>query len=69
MLKRVCFHVDCEMFQLCMFADFIWKKFFFLVTAFIITFSKGDVCKHTKSMLNLYDMFLTVRGGSLINDW
>ena len=55
--------------QLCMFADFIWKKSFILVTAFIITVSKGDICKHTKSMLNLYGMFLTVRGSLLINDW
>lgn len=48
---------------------FYLEKFFFLVTAFIITVAKGDVCKHTKSMLNLYCMFLTVRGGLLINDW
>ena len=49
---------------------FYLEKFFFLVTAFIITVAKGDdVCKHTKSMLNLYGMFLTVRGGLLINDW
>lgn len=68
-LKRACFHIDWEMFQLCMSADFIWKKIVFLVTVFIITVSKGDVCKHAKSMLNVSGMFLTVRGSLLISDW
>ena len=48
---------------------FCLEKNVFLVTAFIITVSKGDVCKHRKSMLNVSGMFLTVRGGLLINDW
>lgn len=48
---------------------FYLEKNVFLVTVFIIAVSKGDVCKHAKSKLNVSGMFLTVRRGLLINDW
>ena len=48
---------------------FYMEKIVFLVTVFIITVSKGDVCKYAKSMLNVSGMFWTVRGSLLINDW
>ena len=35
----------------------------------IITVSKGDICKHEKSKLNVSGMFFIVSGSLLINEW
>jgi len=42
---------------------FYLEKIVFLVTVFIITVSKGDVCKHAKSMLNVSGMLLKLFDG------
>ena len=44
-----------KMFQLCMFiGDFIWRN---AQKLYKVTISKGDICKHEKSMLNVSGMF------------
>ena len=35
----------------------------------VITVSKGDICKHEKSKLNVSGMFFIVSGSLLINEW
>ena len=48
-----------KMFQLCMIGDFIWRN---AQKPYKLAVSKGDICKHAKSTLNMSGMFFITRG-------
>ena len=54
-----------KMFQLCMFIGdfniFIWRN---AQKLYKVTVSKGDICEHAKSMLNVSGMFFIASGVS-----